>query len=153
MDWGLASPAQDGELARLLPDAPDAGARRRVALDHLRKSLARARQFHAALDAPGALPRGLELHLIASDARHRRGVGGRSADRRAHTPRDRSRRRHRHPRQRAHGRAPRPRHVEPRLVSPIPWSSVTFLFTDHLGLTQDPAFTDNVLYLLLERPG
>lgn len=25
-----------------------------------------------------------------------------------------------------------------------------FLFTDHLGLTRDPAFTDNVLFLLLE---
>jgi hypothetical protein len=29
---------------------------------------------------------------------------------------------------------------------------VTFLFTDHLGLTRDPAFADNVLYLLLEDP-
>jgi hypothetical protein len=27
-----------------------------------------------------------------------------------------------------------------------------FLFSDHLGLTKDPAFTDNVLYLLLEDP-
>ena len=40
----------------------------------------------------------------------------------------------------------------PRLQSPIKWNSVTFLFTDHLGLTKDPAFTDNVLYLLLESP-
>jgi hypothetical protein len=40
----------------------------------------------------------------------------------------------------------------PRLVTPIKWSSVNFLFTDHLGLTKDPAFTDNVLYLLLEAP-
>ena len=39
---------------------------------------------------------------------------------------------------------------EPRLRSPIPWTQVYFLFTDHLGLTRDPAFTDNVLFLLLE---
>jgi hypothetical protein len=39
---------------------------------------------------------------------------------------------------------------EPRLRSPIPWTQVHFLFTDHLGLTRDPAFTDNVLFLLLE---
>ena len=40
----------------------------------------------------------------------------------------------------------------PMLKSPIRWSHVTFLFTDHIGLTRDPAFTDNVLYLLLEDP-
>jgi hypothetical protein len=37
-------------------------------------------------------------------------------------------------------------------VSPIHFSNVTFLFTDHIGLTSDPAFTDNVLYQLLEAP-
>lgn len=40
----------------------------------------------------------------------------------------------------------------PRLVSPIRWTSVTFLSTDHIGLTKDAAFTDNVLFLLLEQP-
>jgi hypothetical protein len=40
----------------------------------------------------------------------------------------------------------------PGLVSPIDWSSVLFLFSDHLGLTQDEAFADNVLYWLLEDP-
>jgi hypothetical protein len=39
---------------------------------------------------------------------------------------------------------------QPRLVSPVPWSGVLFLFSDHLGLTRDPAFTDNVLFMLLE---
>jgi len=38
----------------------------------------------------------------------------------------------------------------PGLVSPIKWSQVTFIFNDHLGLTIDPAFTDNILYVLLE---
>ena len=40
----------------------------------------------------------------------------------------------------------------PRLNSPIGWDQVLFLFTDHLDLTRDPAFTDNVLYWLLVDP-
>lgn len=41
---------------------------------------------------------------------------------------------------------------QPELVSPIHWAQVMFLFTDHLGVTKDPAFTDNVLHVLLEQP-
>jgi len=39
-----------------------------------------------------------------------------------------------------------------RLISPIHWSQVHFIFSDHLGLTKDAAFTDNILYFLLESP-
>jgi hypothetical protein len=39
-----------------------------------------------------------------------------------------------------------------RLVSPISWSQVLFVFSDHLGITKDPAFVDNILYFLLESP-
>jgi hypothetical protein len=39
-----------------------------------------------------------------------------------------------------------------RLISPIAWHQVVFLFTDHKGLTEDPAFSDNLLFLLLEKP-
>jgi len=39
----------------------------------------------------------------------------------------------------------------PRLVSPIDWSQVMFLFRDHLELTKNPEFTDNVLFVLLEK--
>lgn len=38
------------------------------------------------------------------------------------------------------------------LVSPLPWTSVTFTFKSHLELTRDPSFTDNLLFLLLEQP-
>lgn len=41
---------------------------------------------------------------------------------------------------------------QPRVITPVGWDRVTFLFTDHLGLTRDPAFTDNVLYTLLQAP-
>ena len=40
----------------------------------------------------------------------------------------------------------------PHLATPIDWEHVTFLFSNHLGMTRDPVFTDNVLYLLLEAP-
>jgi hypothetical protein len=38
--------------------------------------------------------------------------------------------------------------LKTRLVSP----QVLFVFSDHLGITKDPAFTDNLLYFLLESP-
>jgi len=37
------------------------------------------------------------------------------------------------------------------LRTPIPWSQVQFLFTGHIGLTKDPSFTDNLLFILLEQ--
>ncbi len=41
---------------------------------------------------------------------------------------------------------------EAGLRSPVPWRDVLFLFRNHLGLTRDPIFTDNVLFWLLEQP-
>ena len=38
----------------------------------------------------------------------------------------------------------------PILVSPIQWRQVAFLFTEHLEMTKDPTFTDNILFLLLD---
>ncbi|MEX2581388.1 MAG: hypothetical protein WD342_20190 [Verrucomicrobiales bacterium] len=34
--------------------------------------------------------------------------------------------------------------------SPIDWTHATFIAADHLGITSDPTFIDNVLHLLLE---
>ena len=42
--------------------------------------------------------------------------------------------------------------LKTRLVSPIQWDQVLFVFSDHLGITKDPAFADNLLYFLLESP-
>ena len=38
------------------------------------------------------------------------------------------------------------------LTSPIMWSSITFLFSDHLALTQDLGFTDDLRFRLLDSP-
>ncbi len=149
--WGLAARDQDDILAWLLPDIQSPPERRRIARDHLRQCLSRARQFFAALDRPADVPEGLELHLIAGDAIDTpaqlvieedgtldllESAPGDGIVLRSSALMD----------ERLSGA------WEPRLVSPIPWHQVTFLFTDHLGLTRDPAFSDNALYLLLEAP-
>ncbi len=152
MEWGLADPDQDHVLQQLLPNVSDPAARRRIADDHLRKSLDRARQFTAALDTPATRPEGLDLMLIAGDAEptlNRMAVNRRTGD------------------LSALGKAPGDGTVlrssalmdervggswSPTLRSPIDWSRVTFLFETHVEMTASPAFTDNLLYYLLVHP-
>jgi len=40
----------------------------------------------------------------------------------------------------------------PGLVTPIGWSDITFVFSDHLEMTRDPSFSDNILWRLLDAP-
>jgi lecithin:cholesterol acyltransferase len=150
MEWGLADPNQDGVLQWLLPDVPSASARHRIALDHQAKNLKRARHFMTAMDQPATPPPGLHLYLMAGDAietasqveldrgQHRirtvrAGAGDGVVLRTSALMDERS-----------------DANWEPKLVSPIRWSQVYFLFSEHLHITMDPAFTDNLLYLLLE---
>lgn len=150
--WGLANSGQDKVLIDLLPDVPDPSDRREVSVDHLRKSLERAAQFQNAIDMTATPPDGLKLYLIAGDAvpTHSNISYDRNTGELTYI-----------------GTAPGDGTVtrssallderignewEPTLNSPILWSNVMFLFTDHLGITKDPAFTDNILFLLLEKP-
>jgi hypothetical protein len=150
--WGLLDPQQAGVLADLLPDVSSAAERKRIAADHVAKCLARARQFHAALDRPGRPPAGTDLYLAVGDAIQtpaRLAVDPSTGEcRLAGTqPGDGT-----VLRSSALGDERVGGNWTPRLVSPITWTHVMFLFDDHLGLTQDPAFIDNLLYLLLESP-
>ena len=43
-------------------------------------------------------------------------------------------------------------HANNRSKKVIPWSQVMFFNADHMGITEDPSFADNLLYFLLERP-
>jgi hypothetical protein len=152
MRWGLASPAQGEVLERLLPGVSDPAARGRIADDHLVKVLARARRFAEALDVPATPPPGTSIDLIAGDAVPTASVlavdsTSGAIEALAREPGD--------------GTVTRSSAVmderlggawTPRLVTPIGWDHVTFFFQDHLGLTRDPAFTDNLLFLLLEKP-
>lgn len=151
-DWGLADPAQDAILQQLLPDVGESAERRRIALDHLRKSLQRAEQLHRALDEPTTPPTGTEIHLVAGDARGTPDVlTWDAANGRLRTtswaPGDNTVTR---------GSALMDERIggtyQPRLRSPMHLESVQFLTSDHLGLTKDPLFANFVLYTLLERP-
>ena len=148
--WGLADPRQDAELRKLLPGVASAAERRRIALRSLRNNLALAKRTQAELDLPSAPPPGLTIHL----------VGGAAED----TPSRAS--------IRDEGGSPRVVAREPgdgtvtrvsalmderqdgewsrRIRSPIDWDSVLFVPSNHLGMTEDPTFTDNVLFTLLQ---
>jgi len=152
MEWGLADPEQDKVLQILLPEEKDRKSRLRIALDHQRKALHRAKAFAAALDVPAKIPDGLSLNLIAGDSIDTNAIVEVDMD---------------NGDIKVNKKAPGDGHVLRssallderigtdtigRLKTPIPWTNVQFLFNDHLGLTKDPAFTDNILFMLLEQP-
>jgi pimeloyl-ACP methyl ester carboxylesterase len=151
--WGLMDPRQNVVLSHLLPQTSDRGARQKIAFDHLSKCLNRAKLFHQAMDVPAKPPAGTSIHLIAGDA-HPTTSQFRVDGRGTLTVTEW---------QPGDGRVSRASALmderfsmgvkwTPRLVSPIAWSNVNFLFADHLGLTSDPGFSDNILFLLLESP-
>ena len=152
LQWGLLDPEEDDTLKILLPQSKTRAERAEIAKDHLVKSLARANQFHRAMDRPAQLPANLSIYLIAGDAEptnavaavdmntgttsiHAQGPGDGSVLRSSALLDERV-----------------GSDVIGRLRTPVGWSGVQFLFNDHLGLTEDPVFIDNVLFLLLEQP-
>ncbi len=149
--WGLANPDQDSVLQMLLPDSADVAQRRQIAVDHLKKSLKRARQFSEAMDRPAQTPVGLKYYLVVGDSE--------DTDKTARIKSDSS--------LTIVGKGPgdgtvlrssallderRAENQNSRLISPIPWTDVMFLFSGHRDITNDPFFTDNLLYILLEKP-
>ena len=148
LGWGLADPRQDRVLARLMPNC-SAQQRRQIALDHQTKCLARARQLHQALDVPAPLPTGLEMHLYAGDAKktlHQLLVNPRNGriTQEIKTAGDGTVTRSSATAERQNAG------IHPFRM--IPWTDETFLSTDHLGLTRDRTFVDNVLNQLLVTP-
>lgn len=152
MKWGLADPDQDAVLQQLLPEVAERESRHCIALDHQRKCLLKAKQFHQALDIPAAPPPGVTLHLYAGDAIETPAVM--SVDTETgklevakSVPGDDTTTRH------SALMSEQPvETVSTRPASPIHWTSVMFLHTSHRKLTADPLFTDNVLALLLQSP-
>lgn len=151
MAWGSANPKQDNILKMLLPDINSPQKRREIAIDHLKKYLRQAKQFVKALDLPAEPPDSIHYYLVAGDSEntdktaqfHRNGnltiaatapgdsVVLRSSALMSERPRD---------------------NPHSRLVSPIKWTQVFFLFSDHRKITRYPEFTDNLLYIVLESP-
>lgn len=152
LGWGLASPDNAEDLQRLLPEIDDPEKRRQAALDHQRKSLLRAQQFSASLDVPAKRPEGLDIYLFAGDAVDTDKTIGVDMEsgmirRIAEGPGDGSVLR---------TSALMDERVGSEwslgVITPVDWTNVTFLLEDHLGMTREPVFIDNVLYLLLEAP-
>ena len=150
--WGLASESEETEniLRNILPGVETTEARREIALGQQARVLARAKQFHELIDKPAAPPAGVEIFLVAGDVVET--LSGVKLDpqtghitKKLYSAGDGSVLR---------SSALMDERVggewKPQLESPISWSSVLFMASDHLGLTKDPVFEDNVLFWLLE---
>jgi pimeloyl-ACP methyl ester carboxylesterase len=149
--WGLANDNRASDLKMLFPENADDSFIKETAEDHLQKSLRRAKLFHKSLDIPAAPPDSLNLYLIAAEAvqtpsvitvdnitgelKLKETAPGDGTVLRASALMD----------ERTGGQ------WSPKLITPISWSNVMFIFNNHLGMTKDPAFTDNMLYILLEQ--
>jgi hypothetical protein len=156
--WGLLDPASERYLEWIAPGVAEAGDRRALARGHLAWCLRRARAFQAALDQRPQTPCPAEVRLFAAGtlptlarARLEPDASGRM---RAvfqgdglHMLGDGTVARYSAIADGRFGEAGRAGWLD----SPIPWSSVTFLPDDHVGLTRNPVFTDNLLFFLLEQ--
>jgi hypothetical protein len=153
MGWGLAAPGEAGMLEVLMPEVSDAEERREIAVRVQRRMLARAKAFMRALDRPAQLPAHVKLYLVAGDAQPTlEQVSVRSTDGRiagTHTAA-------------GDGTVLRSSVLldervgnawQPQLVTPLDFHSTLLLPNDHLGLTRNEIFRDNVLFWLLEDPG
>ena len=150
MHWGLADPHQDKELAKLLPNVTSPEKRREIALDHLTKSLARARQFTEAVGVDAVPPTELGLHLFVGESIPTNGratVDAKTGEMKIveQVPGDGKVA----ARSAIFVKTAEGNQGKPIVGSRIHWNSVTFLFDAHMGITRDPVFISNMLYILL----
>ena len=152
MKWGLANPKQEEVFKILLPDVKDPVERRLIAFDHLEKCLKRAKRFKRAMSVPGTPPDDVKLYLVLGNAVEttRQAQVDRKTGELTVDPET--------------GYAPGDGKVlessamydkragaakwVPFFYGPIMWSNITQLRAAHMGITTDPAFKDNILFLL-----
>ena len=149
-NWGLMGEHKLDTLSWLLPDTPGLEDRRIIAQDHVKKSLRNAERFHKALDRKGTgLPSHVDFTLIAGDSidtmesviidlatgeiEDGSFSAGDEVVLRSSVIADNN--------VISKGRQ--------RVDSSIPYDNVVFLPKNHLNLTKDKVFSDNVLYKLL----
>lgn len=153
MGWGIAKPGIDEDLAALMPTVGSAEERRSIAIGLQARLLRRAKAFAAAMDRPAPLPPGTELMLVAGDAMpttERMSADpatGRITPTRT-GPGDGVVLRDSVMLDFRQGQDPR----GPAVDSPMDQRRALFLPREHLELTRDPTFRNNVLYWLLEEP-
>ena len=137
-------------LKVLMPEVPDAAARKNQARHYLRLVLKRTKQFQQALDRPAKTPDGLSLFLVGGDASETtRTISINSNDGSAKIIAsgfgdDTVLRSSALADERMTGI------WKPRVQSPIDFQTILFLPYNHLELTQNAIFRDNVLFWLLE---
>ncbi|MCP4176470.1 MAG: hypothetical protein GY756_01780 [bacterium] len=148
MKWGIANAKADKTLKIILPDIKSKEERKVIALDHLAKCLKRAKQFIEAMEIKAAPPEDVKLYLVL-------GYGVKTT-RRAFI-------------NRKTGKVDKITYGsgdgkvlalsalwDKKLIkrdlhfmtSPIAWSGVFILRSAHMGITKDPAFEDNILFML-----
>jgi len=150
---GLAGRGAEADLATLMPDVASAEERRRLALALQARLLHRARAFAAAMDQPAALPRGTELMLVAGDSMPTALRLSAASDGRltqiASGPGDGVVLRDSVLLDERQGQDPRP----PRVMSRMGFDRALFLPREHLEITRDATFRNNILFWLLEERG
>ncbi|MEM8835478.1 MAG: hypothetical protein AAGD00_06635 [Planctomycetota bacterium] len=153
MGWGLVDPRGNAVRAALLPDLSTDSDRLRTARAHLDACLRAAHEFQQLLDAPFDAPLDTSMHLFAGD-------GMLTPASISVAPNDPNVRVESHAQ--GDGTVLRASALlderlgsaaaSPRVVTPIRWDAVTFIPTNHMGVTRHPTFINNVLYTLLEKP-
>jgi pimeloyl-ACP methyl ester carboxylesterase len=150
--WGLADAGEANVIRNLLPDVDNEAERRQIALDYQKKVLKRADHFTRAIDFPVKPPGSVRLIIVVGDAVPTKQTARiKKSDGRleivADGPGDRVVLRRSALMDERRGDS-----AFSRLTSPVSWDQTLFLFSDHIGLTKAPAFTDNILHFLLEHP-
>lgn len=152
MKWGLADPKQDEVLKVLLPDVKDAAERRKIALDHLDKCLKRAKRFIEVMSIKSKPPKDVKLYLIMGNAlstTRRAQVNPATGELKVVEMAT------------GDGKVTRSSAIydkragaiwTPFVRTPIEWRSMIQLRAAHMGLTTDPVFKDNILFLLNTLP-
>ncbi len=150
--WGLLDPGSAELLELLLPEVEDAEERRRLAAVHQARLMRRAAQFHAAMDRWAPTPPGFETFLV---------VGGGFATPAAATVDPDTGSFQLTEREEGDGVVLRAsvlldeRQGSDRrtgLETPLRFDQTLFLPDEHVELTKNPVFGDNLLFWLLEQP-
>ena len=155
MGWGIARPRIDEDLATLMPDVGSEAERRRIAIAQQSRLLTRARAFAAAMDRPVTTPPGTELMVVAGDAlptamRYTADPADGAIARIATGPGDGLVLRDSSLLDARQGQEPGLR--RPFVDSPMDAKRALFLPREHLEITRDPTFRNNILFWLLEEP-
>jgi len=149
MRWGLANPKQNEILKILLPEIKDPVERRLIAFDHLKKCLKRAKRFSKAMGVAATPPDDVKLYLVLGNAVRTtrkatankltgelKVIGWGPGDGKVLET------------SAMYDKREGQKTWVPFFYGPIAWGNITQLRAAHMGITTDPTFRDNILFLL-----